>query len=65
MIHQLQGSCGITLPLKAQGVTAEKVQEKPQELPVYENTQKEPAQKHNGSVVTILLSLWSKQRRQT
>ncbi len=38
MMHQLQESCGITLALKAQGVTAEKVQHKPQELPVYENT---------------------------
>lgn len=38
MMHQLQESCGITLALKAQGVTAEKVQHKPQERPVCENT---------------------------
>lgn len=39
-MHQLQQSCGATLALKAQGVTAEKLQLKPQDLLVCENALK-------------------------
>lgn len=40
-MHQLQRSCGATLALKAQGVTAEKVQLKLQDLLFFENALKQ------------------------